>query len=212
MLEEAAGITGLHARRHEAELKLRAAEANLARAEDLRGQLEAQLAGLKRQARQASRYRNISGAIREAEAELLALQRARAERAARRRPRRPCTTPETAVAAATEAATAGSAHARASAPQRCPRCAKPNRTPAPCWNATASRRSRSPASEQAAPAPPWANAERRSGPASAGSGARRAVQPRRRRGRSAARRGRQPTLAEADSGHAGRAAAAASRP
>ena len=65
VLEEAAGITGLHARRHEAELKLRAAEANLARAEDLRGQLEAQLAGLKRQARQASRYRNISGAIRQ---------------------------------------------------------------------------------------------------------------------------------------------------
>ena len=76
VLEEAAGITGLHARRHEAELKLRAAEANLARAEDLRGQLEAQLAGLKRQARQASRYRNISGAIRGAEAELLAIQRA----------------------------------------------------------------------------------------------------------------------------------------
>jgi chromosome segregation protein len=81
ILEEAAGITGLHARRHEAELKLRAAEANLARAEDLRGQLEAQLGGLKRQARQASRYRNISGHIRTAEQELLALQRARAEAA-----------------------------------------------------------------------------------------------------------------------------------
>ena len=79
VLEEAAGITGLHARRHEAELKLRAAEANLARAEDLRGQLEAQLGALKRQARQASRYRNISGAIRQAEAELLAIQRARAD-------------------------------------------------------------------------------------------------------------------------------------
>ncbi len=80
VLEEAAGITGLHARRHEAELKLRAAEANLARSEDLRGQLEAQLASLKRQARQASRYRNISGAIRAAEAELLSILRARAER------------------------------------------------------------------------------------------------------------------------------------
>src|SRR4029077_9681264 len=76
VLEEAAGITGLHARRHEAELKLRAAETNLARADDLRGQLEAQLGALKRQARQASRYRNISGAIRQAEAELLAIQRA----------------------------------------------------------------------------------------------------------------------------------------
>jgi len=81
LLEEAAGITGLHARRHEAELKLRAAEANLGRAEDLRGQLEGQLESLKRQARQAARYRGISQHIRTAEAELLALQRARAEAA-----------------------------------------------------------------------------------------------------------------------------------
>ncbi len=80
VLEEAAGITGLHARRHEAELKLRAAEANLSRAEDLRAQLESQLGSLKRQARQASRYRNISGNIRAAEAELLAILQARAER------------------------------------------------------------------------------------------------------------------------------------
>ncbi|HET6184205.1 MAG TPA: chromosome segregation protein SMC [Acetobacteraceae bacterium] len=80
VLEEAAGITGLHARRHEAELKLRQAEANLARAEDAKGQLEAQLAGLKRQARQASRYRNLSGAIRAVESELLAIQLALAER------------------------------------------------------------------------------------------------------------------------------------
>jgi chromosome segregation protein len=81
ILEEAAGITGLHGRRHEAELKLRAAEANLARAEDLRGQLETQLESLKRQARQATRYRNLSGLIRDAEAEGLAIQRARAEQA-----------------------------------------------------------------------------------------------------------------------------------
>jgi len=80
VLEEAAGITGLHARRHEAELKLRAAEANLSRAEDLRGQLETQLGSLKRQARQASRYRNISGAIRDAEGDLLSILRARADR------------------------------------------------------------------------------------------------------------------------------------
>ncbi len=79
VLEEAAGITGLHARRHEAELKLRAAEANLARAEDMRGQLETQLGALKRQARQASRYRNLSGAIRTAEADLLSILRACAE-------------------------------------------------------------------------------------------------------------------------------------
>ncbi|HTW26579.1 MAG TPA: chromosome segregation protein SMC [Acetobacteraceae bacterium] len=110
VLEEAAGITGLHARRHEAELKLRAAEANLARAEDLRGQLEAQLAGLRRQARQAARYRNLSGHIRGAEAELLALQRARVEQA-RTAARAALHAAEMAVAEATAAA--GHASARA---------------------------------------------------------------------------------------------------
>ncbi len=110
LLEEAAGITGLHARRHEAELKLRAAEANLARAEDRRGQLETQLIGLKRQARQASRYRNISGAIRQAEAELLAIQRARAE-AARGEAQAGLEAARQAVTAATEAAGAASAQA-----------------------------------------------------------------------------------------------------
>jgi chromosome segregation protein len=80
ILEEAAGIAGLSARRHEAELKLRATEANLQRAEDLRGQVETQLQALQRQARQAARYRNISGLIRAAEAEFLAVQHLRAER------------------------------------------------------------------------------------------------------------------------------------
>jgi chromosome segregation protein len=108
VLEEAAGITGLHARRHEAELKLRAAEANLARAEDLRGQLETQLAALKRQARQASRYRNISGAIRSAESELLAIQRARVE-ATRAEAQAALHAAGVAVAQATAAATAATA-------------------------------------------------------------------------------------------------------
>ncbi len=71
LLEEAAGISGLHSRRHEAELRLRAAETNLERVDDVAGQLEVQLGSLKRQARQASRYRNISGHIRKAEALLL---------------------------------------------------------------------------------------------------------------------------------------------
>ena len=78
VLEEAAGITGLHSRRHEAELKLRAAEANLERAADTAGQLDTQLAALRRQARQANRYRTISDAIRAAECALFAVQRARA--------------------------------------------------------------------------------------------------------------------------------------
>jgi len=68
LLEEAAGITGLHSRRHEAELKLRAAEQNLARLDDVILALQNQLQGLKRQARQASRYRNLSDHIRRAEA------------------------------------------------------------------------------------------------------------------------------------------------
>jgi chromosome segregation protein len=74
VLEEAAGIAGLHARRHEAELRLRAAEQNLARAEDVIGQLAAQMASLKTQARQAVRYRNISGQVRRTEAQLFHLR------------------------------------------------------------------------------------------------------------------------------------------
>jgi len=71
ILEEAAGITGLHSRRHEAELRLRAAETNLTRVDDVLVTLENQLVGLKRQARQASRYRKIGDLIRRAEAVLL---------------------------------------------------------------------------------------------------------------------------------------------
>src|SRR5580700_7419363 len=74
VLEEAAGISGLHARRHEAELRLRAAEHNLSRVEDVIGQLAAQVASLKTQARQAVRYRNISGQVRRTEALLFHLR------------------------------------------------------------------------------------------------------------------------------------------
>ncbi len=81
VLEEAAGITGLHARRHEAELKLRAAEQNVTRAEDLRVQLDGAREGLRKQARQAARYRNISGLIRAAETEHLAVLFAQAQEA-----------------------------------------------------------------------------------------------------------------------------------
>ncbi|CAK0769763.1 Chromosome partition protein Smc [Azospirillaceae bacterium] len=68
LLEEAAGITGLHSRRHEAELRLRGAETNLTRLEDVIGAMETQLLGLKKQARQATRYRNLSDLIRRSEA------------------------------------------------------------------------------------------------------------------------------------------------
>ena len=71
LLEEAAGITGLRSRRHEAELRLQAAEGNVGRLDDVLVALRDQLQGLRRQARQASRYRSLSGRIRKAEAMLL---------------------------------------------------------------------------------------------------------------------------------------------
>jgi len=74
LLEEAAGITGLHSRRHEAELRLRAAETNLERLDDVMVTLEAQMASLKKQARQATRYRNLNDHIRKAEATLFLLR------------------------------------------------------------------------------------------------------------------------------------------
>jgi chromosome segregation protein len=74
VLEEAAGVAGLHARRHEAELRLNAAEQNLARLEDVIAQLAAQIDALKRQARQAVRYRAVSAAVRKAEATLCHLR------------------------------------------------------------------------------------------------------------------------------------------
>ncbi|MBI1622011.1 chromosome segregation protein SMC [Aquamicrobium zhengzhouense] len=74
LLEEAAGISGLYTRRHEAELRLRAAEQNLERLDDVVGELESQIESLKRQARQATRFRNLSAEIRKAEAIVLHLR------------------------------------------------------------------------------------------------------------------------------------------
>ena len=107
ILEEAAGISGLYQRRHEAELKLRATEANLARIADVLEALDGQLASLARQARQAARYREIAEALRRAEALLLwrhwhDAEAARAEAAA-------------ALLAATRAAGAAQAEAAAAA-------------------------------------------------------------------------------------------------
>ncbi|GBR69459.1 AAA family ATPase [Gluconobacter kanchanaburiensis] len=84
LLEEAAGITGLHARRHDAELKLRQTETNLSRAEDLRLQLEERLTSLEGQTAQARKYREISEKIRLTETELHALLHARANLAVQR--------------------------------------------------------------------------------------------------------------------------------
>ncbi|MES2046261.1 MAG: chromosome segregation protein SMC [Pseudomonadota bacterium] len=71
MLEEAAGIAGLHVRRKDAEQKLRATEANLARLDELISDQDARASALRRQARQAERYRLLSDQIRTAEARLI---------------------------------------------------------------------------------------------------------------------------------------------
>ncbi|MFT3997049.1 MAG: chromosome segregation protein SMC [Asticcacaulis sp.] len=64
VLEEAGGVSGLHTRRHEAELRLRAAEGNLSRLDDISRELDSALTRLKREARQADRYKKISAEIR----------------------------------------------------------------------------------------------------------------------------------------------------
>jgi chromosome segregation protein len=74
ILEEAAGISGLHVRRHEAELRLSAAENNLKRADELRRQQEKQLANLQKQAEEATKYKNISDEINKIEAGLYYLK------------------------------------------------------------------------------------------------------------------------------------------
>ncbi|MBX2833468.1 MAG: chromosome segregation protein SMC [Micavibrio sp.] len=70
VLEESAGISGLFARRHEAELRLKAADSNLTRMQDLLGSMEGRLNSLKRQARQAARYKNLSAQIRQLEVQI----------------------------------------------------------------------------------------------------------------------------------------------
>ena len=74
ILEEAAGISGIHARRQEAETRLNAAENNLKRADELKKQQEKQLDNLKKQAEEASRYKEISREIKKAEAGLYYLK------------------------------------------------------------------------------------------------------------------------------------------
>jgi chromosome segregation protein len=82
LLEEAAGISGLHARRKDAEQKLRATEANLARLAEILGDQEQRAAQLRRQARAAERYRKLTAEIRGVEARLLHARWVEAERSA----------------------------------------------------------------------------------------------------------------------------------
>ena len=103
MLEEAAGIAGLHVRRRDAESKLRQTEANLARLHDLMAGLDSQIASLRRQARQAERYKALSESIAGAEARLL-FARWRDAAAAADAARAQSRTAEASVATAQEAA------------------------------------------------------------------------------------------------------------
>ena len=80
VLEEAAGISGIHARREEAELRLGAAENNLKRADELKKQQEKQLESLKKQAEEASRYKEISREIKSIEAGLYYLKLSQIEK------------------------------------------------------------------------------------------------------------------------------------
>jgi chromosome segregation protein len=82
MLEEAAGISGLHVRRKDAEQKLRAAEANLTRLDEVLGDMEQRAAALRRQAKAAERYRKLSDQIREAEGRMIFARWREAARAA----------------------------------------------------------------------------------------------------------------------------------
>jgi chromosome segregation protein len=84
ILEEAAGVSGLHSRRHEAELRLRAAEANLTRLDDVARELEATLGRLKREARQAERYRKLAAEIRSLQGAVLHARWTEARDAAQR--------------------------------------------------------------------------------------------------------------------------------
>ena len=130
VLEDAAGVAGLHARRHEAELRLKAAETNLTRVEDVIGQLAGQMEGLKKQARQAIRYREVAAKVRKAEAMLFHLRWLEAhadvaEAAPHPRSQRPRTRRAHPRAGRSRPA------CRRSAPPNCRRCARPRPAPRP---------------------------------------------------------------------------------
>ncbi len=109
MLEEAAGIAGLHVRRKDAEQKLRATEANLTRLDEVIADQDARAAALKRQARQAERYRLLSDQIRVAEARMI-FARWRDAAAAADAAKAEAASAETRVAAAAEAQRAAAAY------------------------------------------------------------------------------------------------------
>ncbi|ACL62385.1 chromosome segregation SMC family protein [Methylobacterium nodulans] len=115
ILEDAAGIAGLHARRHEAELRLAAAEENLARVEDVLGAITAGVESLRRQAKAAQRYRALAAEIRRHEALLLLIAHAAARDEAMRAERAVAEALDRAAAAQAEQSAAATAQALAAA-------------------------------------------------------------------------------------------------
>ncbi|MEX0343201.1 MAG: AAA family ATPase [Erythrobacter sp.] len=114
MLEEAAGIAGLHVRRRDAESKLRQTETNLERLEDIMAGLDSQIASLRRQAKQAERYRKLSDQIKTAEARLV-FARWRDAAAAAEQAKKAAGEAEARVAQAQEAANEAQSAQRAAA-------------------------------------------------------------------------------------------------
>ena len=110
ILEEAAGVSGLHTRRHEAELRLRAAEANLLRLEDVARELELALARLKREAKSAEKYKRLAAEIRMVQSAVLLARWREAEEARER-----AQTEASAAAAAVERTALSAAEATAAA-------------------------------------------------------------------------------------------------
>ena len=108
MLEEAAGISGLHVRRKDAEQKLRATETNLGRLDEVIGDMEVRIGQLRRQARAAEKYRTLSEAIKQAEGRLI-YSRWRDAAAAATLAKAEAQTAHTAVEAATQAQTGAAA-------------------------------------------------------------------------------------------------------
>jgi chromosome segregation protein len=107
ILEEAAGVSGLHSRRHEAELRLKGAEDNLVRLEDVLAQIDQQIENLKRQARQATRYKSLAADIRRHQALALHISwRDEEERFAEAQRRRDADTRDVATRTADQAETA----------------------------------------------------------------------------------------------------------
>jgi chromosome segregation protein len=162
ILEEAAGVSGLHTRRHEAELRLRAAETNLSRLEDVARELETALNRLRREARQAEKYKRLSSEIRAVQGAVLFARWTEA-RDTLDRVQTDATQAVRDVEDTARAAAAAQVEITAPRPP-CRRCAKRRPSPRRCWASWPSRRTAP--SARPRPPPPSSSACRPTWPAS----------------------------------------------